>query len=65
MSIAPSYASSADAKKAGWFSRRHQTRAGHDAARAMYQSRFDAKKDREDLQRAETATRKAAEKAAK
>lgn len=35
----PKFAKSELAKKAGWFSRRHQSRDEHDAARERYQNR--------------------------
>ena len=35
----PTFARSADAKAAGWHSRRHQTREAQDAARERYQQK--------------------------
>lgn len=37
--MTPKFASSLDAKKAGWFSRRHQTAAAHHGAQEEYRER--------------------------
>lgn len=40
------FTNSAEAKKNGWFSRRHQTREAHDAANAAREGRHAAKMER-------------------
>lgn len=56
---APTFGSAREAHAAGWFSRRHQTRGPHEAAREARQARLDAKMARARAQNERTATRKA------
>lgn len=60
MSIPSRFASSVEAKKAGWFSRRHQTRDAHVAAQDAYRTKRDEKHTREQEQRERTAKRRSA-----
>lgn len=46
MSIQCKYARAEDAKKAGWFSRRHQTSQAHFAAKEKRQEKFRLKMER-------------------
>lgn len=55
MSIPSTYASAAEARKAGWFSRRHQTHDAHRTAQETYRMDRDEKAAREQDQREATA----------
>lgn len=52
MSIPNTYASHADARKAGWFSRRHQTDAAHRSAQDEWRDERQEKASREQRQHA-------------
>lgn len=41
------FAESKEAKKAGWFSRRHKTSAAHDAAQLKREQKREARRERE------------------
>ncbi len=58
MSITTTYASHADARKAGWFSRRHETNAAHVREQERRRQELDAKAEREQMQRDHTAASK-------
>ncbi len=45
------YASQAEAKKAGWFSRRHETNEAHREAQDKYHIEQDLRKEREEASR--------------
>ncbi len=60
MSIQCSFTRHDEARKAGWFSRRHQTDEAHRAAQDDYRNEQHDKAEREHQQRDETAAWKAA-----
>jgi len=47
MSTTPRFASHAEAKKAGWFSRRHETNKEHREAQDKYRIKRELRKERE------------------
>ncbi len=60
MSIPSRFPSSADARKAGWLSRRHETRAACMQAQAAYDVRREEKRAREQAQAERTRQRREA-----
>jgi hypothetical protein len=47
VSIQPTFASAAEARKAGWFSRRHQTNDAHRRAQENWRMDRELKRERE------------------
>ena len=58
MSIPPKYKSYADARKAGWFSRRHESRDTHEKSKIERQQKFDLKIERAKNQNEKTRIKK-------
>lgn len=58
MSIEARYASATEARKAHWFSRRHQDSAAHHAAQDKWRKEREQKRIREEVQREGTRQRK-------
>ena len=58
MSKTCTYASHAEARRAGWFSRRHETSEAHQAEQLRTQREREAKEDREQIQRENTASQR-------
>lgn len=56
----PTFNMSSEAKKAGWFSRRHQSSAPHFAAREAYQGRKQAQLEAAHARQQEADARKVA-----
>ena len=59
MSIDTKFASAAEARRAGWFSRRHETNAAHRAEQEKRDKELADKKIREELQAEATKESKA------